>query len=299
MDTAPQPPQPSDSIRKAGNRMELDSSNQNSRSSEAPNTISQQDFEVMRQRYADELLAIRRSVDKMLGRTVQEPAVQQTIAPLSEAAEMSSAASAPPVPQPSVFPLATENSEQPVSMEAPGAEPMGSSAPVPEPAEYRGDNTSDNLRGDTDEGVQNPEDEETLAPAGAKPAPLTDEATLQVLVTAAQQAIPVTDALVLLSRQDPGQQLETLIRVMGTDESGQTPVVTLPAPDRELAQAPGEYLPYTTYRVVVTAEGYRPQFHGNVAVFGGMSTLLPVALVPLMEPQVPPPSSIGANYTAL
>lgn len=282
--------------------MELESPNQNNPSSNAPNTISQQDFEAMRQRYADELLAIRRSVDKMLGRTVQEPAVRQTIAPLSEAAEMSPASPPPPdspVLQPSTFPLAAENSERPVSVEDPGEEPMELPPPIPEPVENREDNVSGNLKGDTDESIQNPEDEEALAPVGAKPAPLTDEATLQVLVTAAQQAIPVTDALVLLSRQDPGQPLETLIRVMGTDESGQTPVVTLPAPDRELAQAPGEYLPYTTYRVVVAAEGYRPQFHGNVAVFGGMSTLLPVALVPLMEPQVPPPSSVGANYTAL
>lgn len=275
--------------------MELESPNQNSRSSEAPNTISQQDFEAMRQRYADELLAIRRSVDKMLGRTVQEPAVRQTIAPVSQEEA--------PVPQAQAAPVSQVSPEPPEPQEF-------SAPPEPDPVEQAGELSPQAgsavpspvpgpIRGDTDENVQSPEEEETLAPSGAKPAPLTDEATLQVLVTAAQQAIPVTDALVLLSRQDPGQPLETLIRVMGTDESGQTPVVTLPAPDRELAQAPGEYLPYTTYRVVVTAEGYRPQFHGNVAVFGGMSTLLPVALIPLMEPQVPPPSSVGANYTAL
>ena len=69
---------------------------------ESPNTISQQDFEAMRQRYADELLAIRRSVDEMLGRTMPEPPVRQTIAPVSQASPpvpaVSSAPPAPPAP---------------------------------------------------------------------------------------------------------------------------------------------------------------------------------------------------------
>ena len=232
----------------------------------------------MRRRYAEELLAIRRSVDEMLGRTTSIPP-----APVQEAAVP---AEAPIFDSPTPSP--------PPAEELPLEEPSPAPSPVIEPAPK--DANEEIQVPDTD---IPPEDEETLAPEGAIPAPLTDEATLQVQVTAAHQAIPIPEALVLISRQDPGEPLETLIRVMGTDVSGLTPDITVPAPDRELTQAPGEYLPYVTYRVVVVAEGYRPQFHGNVAVFGGMSTLLPVALVPILEDSVPPPSRAGENFTSL
>lgn len=259
----------------------MEDTSQNDLSRSSPNVISQQDFDAMRQRYADELLAIRRSVDAMLGRTspsTSPAAFEEPAVPASAAIPME----APPI---SIQP--PEPMEQ--IIEEPSVQPEPVNAPAPTENEE-----IQNLNEDVA-----PEDEEALAPNNAKPAPLTDEATLQILVTAAQQAIPIPNVLVLLSRQDPGQPLETLIRVMTTDESGQTPVITLPAPDRALTQEPGEYLPYTVYRVVVAAEGYQPQFHGNVALFGGMSTLLPVELIPLLEAPVPPPSRAGENYTSL
>ena len=259
----------------------MEDTSQNELTRSSPNVISQQDFDAMRQRYADELLAIRRSVDAMLGRTsplTSPAAFEEPAVPAMASTPMET----PPVPEQPAEPM-EQTSEDP-SMQPELVNP-------PPPAE---DEEIQNLNEDVA-----PENEETLSPDGAKPAPLTDEATLQILVTAAQQAIPIPNVLVLLSRQDPGQPLETLIRVMTTNESGQTPVITLPAPDRTLTQVPGEYLPYTVYRVVVAAEGYQPQFHGNVALFGGMSTLLPVELIPLLEAPVPPPSRTGENYTSL
>lgn len=264
----------------------MEDTSQSNLSHTPPNAISQQDFEAMRQRYAEELLAIRRSVDAMLGRTSPQPSPAEFEEPAVPAAVF------PAEPPPISEQPPEERTEEPSVQQEDAVPPPDAGPTFPEtPME--------------DEEIQNlnedvlPEDEEALAPHGAKPAPLTDEATLQVLVTAAQQAIPIPNVLVLLSRQDPGQPLETLIRVMSTDESGQTPVVVLPAPDRALTQEPGEYLPYTVYRVVVAAEGYQPQFHGNVALFGGMSTLLPVELIPLLEAPVPPPSRVGENYTSL
>lgn len=281
----------------------MEDANQNdiNRKTAVPSSsLSQQDFEALRQRYADELLAIRRSVDAMLGRTAQ--AAPQSSQPLPSQEDDS-----PVVPAEAVYQDTSLPPDPPAPPDPPQTEEPPEPAPEdiqPEPSPAQEIQPSAPPEREDDE-VQNldqdvpPEEEETLTPEGAKPAPLTDEATLQILVTAAQQAIPIPNVLVLLSRQDPGQPLETLIRVMTTDESGQTPVITLPAPDRALTQEPGEYRPYAVYRVVVVAEGYQPQFHGNVALFGGMSTLLPVEMIPLLEAPVPPPSRVGENYTSL
>lgn len=79
--------------------------------------------------------------------------------------------------------------------------------------------------------------------------------TLQVNVTSSVGFVPVKDAVVTISNSDePGTVLEQL----STDESGQTQVLELSAPDLAYSLEPRQPRPYTDYNIEVTAPGYEP-----------------------------------------
>lgn len=272
------------------------------------NRITQEEFEAMRQRYAQELLAIRRSVDAMLGR-------EMSMSPdgtVSDFSAPSSSQQPGQTPQeqrePFAQPQSTEDhSEVQENRTVPQAELSNVSVldsdvsvpPTPENplGDYQKQLTP--VSSDTDDydaqgdEMQPDEIEELASPDGETP-PLNDTATIQVMVFAAQQAVPIDRAAVLISRQN-SEGGEELIQVMLTDESGKTPILTVAAPDRNLTQQPGNILPFVSYQITVFAEGYLPKRNDNVAVFGGMLSVLPVELVPQMQAMVPPPSSLGAG----
>ena len=77
--------------------------------------------------------------------------------------------------------------------------------------------------------------------------------TLQISVVSALGMTPIPGATVTVSYTgDPDSPLET----MTTDESGQTPTITLDAPPRELSLSPDiTAQPYSEYNIQVTAEG--------------------------------------------
>ena len=212
--------------------------------------VTPEEFEAMRQRYARELMAIRRSVDEMLDRNEL----------LSRTAE-----------------------EEPRRFDCQGDPVIPKQ---PEKTETKPENE-----------VLSPDQIEDLAPSDGVEPVLDDTATIQVMVTAAQEAVPIEGAAVLISREENGTR--TLLQAMLTDSSGKTPILTVPAPSRELTEAPGEVYPFVSYRVVVSAPGFLPQVNDNVTVFGGMASQLSVALQPMPQPQVPPPNSNTADGSLL
>lgn len=259
-------------------------------------TFSQEEFEAMRQRYARELLAIRRSVDAMLGhQELSSAAIQQSM-PTTEPEQY-------PMPETMLTQLPTDDKELSGDMliPQPGSHPNPVDCqgnPVSEDNDYEKDLT---YHQSDDTGDYDPEDEELppddieeLAPPNGTMPPLTDTATIQVMVTAAQQAVPIEGATVLVSRVGE-DGLRHLIQAMITDSSGKTPILTVSAPSRELTQQPGNVYPFVSYQAVVTAPGYLSQSNNNVTVFGGMSSLLSMALLPLIQPLVPPPNSGGSD----
>ena len=133
---------------------------------------------------------------------------------------------------------------------------------------------------------------EGLADYAAEPDPSepaqTDENTdtgyLQVRVFSARGAVPLVGAMVSVIGHDPAGQ-ETLLYLNRTDMSGLAPQVSLPTPDRALSLKPGDATPFVSYVVQVSAPGYATIRNEGVSVYGGVTSLQGVQMIPLPEPQ--------------
>ena len=95
--------------------------------------------------------------------------------------------------------------------------------------------------------------------------------TLQISVVSALGMTPIPGATVTVSYTgDPDSPLET----MTTDESGQTPTITLDAPPRELSLSPDiTAQPYSEYNIQVTAEGFEPVLVSGSEILAGEFSL--------------------------
>lgn len=103
--------------------------------------------------------------------------------------------------------------------------------------------------------------------------------TLQISVVSALGMSPIPGATVIVSYTgDPDSPLET----MTTDESGQTPTITLDAPPRELSLSPDiTAQPYSEYNIQVTAEGFEPVLVSGSEILAGEFSLQPIRMNPL------------------
>ena len=100
--------------------------------------------------------------------------------------------------------------------------------------------------------------------------------TLQMKVTTADGAMPVSDATVKVR-----DALGHTVYALTTDLNGLTTVVALFAPSRTLSLNPHTaHLAYSLYEIMVTHPGYIPQFVRGVQVFDGEGGVLPVDLIP-------------------
>ncbi len=114
--------------------------------------------------------------------------------------------------------------------------------------------------------------------------PVTDGnfASLQVRVTAANEAIPIPNALVTISRETDGEPVLEQVRLTGI--SGLTEPVLLPATDPALTMNPSnESIPLITYEIQIAAPGYYRVRNNGVPLYGGIATVLPVTMIPLPE----------------
>ena len=102
--------------------------------------------------------------------------------------------------------------------------------------------------------------------------------TLLFQVTGGQGAFPVAGATITI-RHPLDDRFGISVTVI-TDESGKTPPISLPAPDRTLSQTPNNGIVYAAYQAEVTAEGYIPTEIRNLPVFDGITTIQPVRLTP-------------------
>ncbi len=100
--------------------------------------------------------------------------------------------------------------------------------------------------------------------------------TLIVQPRAARGAVPIAGALVTIFCQDDDQ---TPCVAMRTDSSGSTASISLEAPsliDHDSEVVP----PFASYRVNIDHPDYRPVSVLDVAIFSGITTFLPVAMIP-------------------
>jgi ABC-type Fe3+-hydroxamate transport system substrate-binding protein len=67
-----------------------------------------------------------------------------------------------------------------------------------------------------------------------------------------------------------------------TDVDGLTAKVSLPSPKRIYSLSPGApEMPYATYDMVVSAAGYYTKKLYGIAIFSGVDSLQPVAMIPI------------------
>ncbi len=105
--------------------------------------------------------------------------------------------------------------------------------------------------------------------------------TLLVRVFTANQISPLENATVLVSFKD--ETGEKLIKSAVTNQSGETPVFTLPTVSASDSQTPSETPPYATYEVRVSADGFFTIDSINVPIFAGQPSTLPIEMLPLPE----------------
>lgn len=184
---------------------------------------------------------------------------------------------------------APEPSEPTAVTPDPPAEPTAASEPVPDDLQGAGDVRY----------APEPLSPEQIAEeSGFTPAtvPYTDEGELQVEVSAAIRSLPIELADILVLRIVKGEQ--ELIRYLQTNSSGNSPIITLPAPPRELSgqPEPSGLRPYGVYTVTVSHPEYYTTIIRDVQIFAGQRALLPVNLIPLSE-KLTNPSAPNFNIT--
>ena len=104
---------------------------------------------------------------------------------------------------------------------------------------------------------------------------------LIVNVSTARGAIPLADASVTVFDSDAPEN--PIVTSVVTDNSGKTPRIALPAPDRDISMRPGNEKPYASYLIEVEKEGYYPVTNSGVPVFSGITSIQPVEMLPLSD----------------
>ena len=113
-------------------------------------------------------------------------------------------------------------------------------------------------------------------------APETGIAHLRIWVTTARQAVPIEGARVVVTKEgDDGGQ--SLVKVLTTNQDGNTATIDLPAVAAQYSQTPGFDHPYTTYTIEISKPGYFTIKNTHVPLYGGITSIQPADLIPLPE----------------
>ncbi len=120
---------------------------------------------------------------------------------------------------------------------------------------------------------------------------------LIVNVTTIRGLYPVKNALVTVFKGGV-DNMEVVAR-LNTDESGKTPIFTLPAPPAVLTENPENTVrPYAFYNILTEADGFVDNINYNATIFDGITSLQNVNMVPLSNGNNQPIVSDGyEEYT--
>jgi len=123
--------------------------------------------------------------------------------------------------------------------------------------------------------------EEELLPPSAPPPQEMSLGYLKAFVTTARGALPISNAQVIVTRLINGEEL--LEQAVRTDTSGYTPLFTLPAVSAVYSLTPGNPAPFTYYNMYVRAEGFYPVRVREIPLYGGITAVQPIDLIPVAE----------------
>lgn len=127
--------------------------------------------------------------------------------------------------------------------------------------------------------IRNGTEPELLPEAADGMRDLTETGRLRVATLSGDGAFPVEGSSVTVAVRRNGREQPAYLLV--TDESGETPTVSLPAPPASLSQQPGDAQPFTVVDIRVYADGYFRAEMRNVPVFAGVTSLQTFQLIPL------------------
>ncbi len=103
---------------------------------------------------------------------------------------------------------------------------------------------------------------------------------LTVNATTLRKLYPVPSATVTVFKGDY-DNMEIIDRGY-TDDSGQTGIFYLEAPDRALSESAGaQQPPYASYNISVKADGFIEQINLNVPIFSGVISVQSADLIPI------------------
>ncbi len=129
---------------------------------------------------------------------------------------------------------------------------------------------------------------------------LLDSGTFQVTVLSDFTGLPISGAQVEIQ---PTQEIEAapVTESLSTDTSGQTEIISLPAPPVELSMEPGDIQPYSEYSLFVRAEGYQTLTIQGSEVFSGQKSIQTAILRPLGSVEAPssiviPPITLFGDF---
>ena len=109
---------------------------------------------------------------------------------------------------------------------------------------------------------------------------------LNVETRLAHSALPAPGALVRVYGVDELNRESEHSRITGVD--GSTGNIILPAPDSMLSLLPAApERPYALYDVKIVLDGFYDKTVNSVAVFSGITTILPVNMIPISSGNVP------------
>ena len=107
---------------------------------------------------------------------------------------------------------------------------------------------------------------------------------LVVRVSAASGAVPVPNATVIVRSAENGIPSQVL-GVLTTDESGITFPLSVATPPLSESLTPGGNRPFSEISAEITADGYFTSVNINIPIYPGITSIQPVALIPLPDSQ--------------
>lgn len=102
---------------------------------------------------------------------------------------------------------------------------------------------------------------------------------LKIQTNTAQQTIPVTNALIEVSKNFNG--IRRVFYSLRTDNSGIVDDILLPAPDKSLSQQPSNKKPFSNYDIHVEHPGFNSKDYSGVLIFDGIKSIQQIDLIPL------------------
>ncbi len=119
-----------------------------------------------------------------------------------------------------------------------------------------------------------------------QPLPLPDinsgRGFLIVRVFTGSESIPLENADVTVSPSDNAEGNEKIEPIhLKTDSSGNTERIFLPTPTRSESLIPNSAHPYSSYNIEVKKTDYFTHLNINVSVFGNVTSIQPVEMIPL------------------